>query len=139
MSRAQISVDFIVIWSIVLIIFSVMIGIYVSKSNDLTNFAIERDGMDILADFSRNANFVHMAGNGGFVRIWLRPSLASGSNYTLRILGRRAELNWTYPGESVSEPLYFSGFNGSAVAVYLSAGKWTNLTNKGGIVYVSQG
>jgi hypothetical protein len=136
--RGQVTVDFIVIWAMVLLLFSVLVGIYITKENDLRNFATELGGREVLEQFSRNANFVHLSGEGASASVWLRPSLTTGENYTLRVIGRRAELNWTYPGKNLDAPLYFSGFNGSAGTVVLSAGRLTNLTNRGGVVYVAQ-
>jgi hypothetical protein len=122
-----------------LILFVVLFGVYVNKTSDWQVFGVQRSGLEVLQDFARNANFVHVSGNGAAARIWLKPSLAGGTNYSLRVIGRRAEMNWSFSNSTLSASLLFSGMNGSFGIVNVLPGRWTNLTNRGGVVYVEQG
>ncbi len=136
----QVSVDFLAVWAGMLLIFLVLFGLYFEKGRDWAELRLRDGAKEVAGDFARNANFVHLAGPGASARIWLLPSLSASANYTLRVVGRRAEINWTAYSETVAAPLIFSGFNGSSGGeiVLISPGRWTNITNNGGIVYVSQ-
>lgn len=135
MARSQVSFDFLAIWSVVLILFLALMGVYVDKSGALADESVRLSALGIARGFARSADAVYLAGPGGFESVWLLPSLPDGQNYSIRVLGSRVEVNWTRG--SVSEPLIFSNFNGTATAV-LSSGNSTNLTNIGGVVYFVQ-
>jgi hypothetical protein len=135
--KGQLSLDFLVIWAVMLLLFSALFAVYFAKTRDWGEIRLRKSAETLASDFTRNANFVHLAGPGASARIWLPPSLSSSLNYTLKVIGRRAEVNWTGYNQTISLPLFFSGFNGTGVTT-LASGKWTNLTNRGGVVYVGQ-
>lgn len=134
---AQSSVEFLLSWGLILLLFTVLMGIYIGKAGDFNRTAGRVEAEKISEEIASSANAVYSAGAGARSAVWLKEGMPSGENYTIRFVGNRVEVNWS--GGFSESPLVFSNINGTGNATGFFRNSFLNFTNiGGGIVLVSQ-
>ncbi|MFH0961957.1 MAG: hypothetical protein V1820_04705 [archaeon] len=133
--NAQSSFELLFSWGLVLLLFTAMMGVYLDKAGYLARESDALESRAIAEEFASAANSVHLSGPGALASFWLKHSLKSGENYTLRVVGNRVEANWS--GGISDAALLFSNIN-STGNISIVAGRETNLSDVGGVVHVFQ-
>ncbi len=132
--RAQITVDFIIILLVVLSIFSVLMGIYITKSRGVSEVMSQLESNRLGENIAWSVNGVSRGGDGARAEIYI-PDAIDGEAYYVSVEGRWVEVVWNHGGSEnrLSVPLMTNSTKGDT----FMPGSLLTITNRGGIVEVS--
>ena len=132
--RAQITVDFIIILLVVLSIFSVLMGIYITKSRGVSEVMSKLESERIGENIAWSVNGVSRGGDGARMEIYI-PDAIDGEAYYVSVQGRWVEVVWSHGGSEnhLAVPLMTNSTKGNT----FMPGSLLTITNRGGIVEVS--
>ena len=133
MNRAQVSMDFLIVASVVMILFAAVFSVYTAKKESAAGAESMMSAQSICELAAWKMNSVLQAGNGSSTTLFLPETLSTGENYSLEVVGHRVEIVWpvSSPNQTYSSPVLGS------VAGSLATGEEIKITNKEGVIVVS--
>jgi Tfp pilus assembly protein PilW len=131
--RGQMIFEVLVLLSIVLIVFLSLLTLYADKESGYRNAKTYSSADEIARSNARAINRVLQAGNSTWTTVWNPPSLDTGENYSLRMIGRRIEV---ILGNSTAAALLLTdNFSNSNALV---PGRTVRIKNINGVIYFEQ-
>jgi len=124
--RAQISMEFLVVFSVMIVLFMVLFSVAGGLSRDMDAKKDKLAAMDVVDSLALYINLIYQAGDGASLNVSLAPAIG-GASYNLSVMNRSVLVFWK---DSVySSPLLASSVN-------LSVSNYTDLfiRNAGGVV-----
>ncbi len=132
--RAQISVDFIIASIIVMILFTLIFGLYAEKNKGIGTVMSSLEAERVGEKIAWNVNDVARGGDGARSEV-IVPEMILGEEYYIYINDRWIEVTWQHGGveNHLSVPL----MTNSTESAILEPGRSLVVENKGGVIYVS--
>ncbi|MFH0818010.1 MAG: hypothetical protein V1909_05265 [Candidatus Micrarchaeota archaeon] len=132
--KAQVSVDFIIASMVVMSLFSIIFGLYITKSRGVGEVMSNIEAQKIGEKIAWKMNDVSRGGEGAKGEALL-PDAIWGEPYYVSIEGRWVEVVWNHGGSEnrLSVPLMTNNTNGNVFV----PNRALAIENKGGVVEVS--
>jgi hypothetical protein len=132
--RAQVSVDFIIASLVVMIIFTVIFGVYITKTDGIGDVMSNLESQRIGERIAWSMNDVSRGGDGANAEVFI-PDRIWGEEYYVSIEGRWVEVTYQHGGEEnrMAFPLMTNKTKGG---VFMPNSR-LSVVNKGGVVEVS--
>lgn len=124
--RAQVSMEFLVVFSIMIVLFLMLFSVAGGLSRDMDSKKEKLAAMDVVDSLALYIDLVYQAGNGASLNVSLAPTIG-GANYSLSVMNQSVLVFWK---DSVySSPLLTGSVN-------LTLSNYTDffIRNAGGVV-----
>lgn len=112
MKKAQTTTEFLVLLSVVLVMFLLAFALYRGRMDNLRHTKALLSAKEVASQVGRTINQVYKGGNTTFHRLYVRPRLENGEEYNLTIRSRRVSVEWdggVYQYPILAERVYFQG------------------------------
>ncbi len=132
--RAQVSVDFIIASLVVMSLFSIVFGLYITKSRGVGEVMSSLEAQRLGDRIAWNINEVSRAGDGARAEVFI-PNAIWGEQYYVSVEGRWTEVVWNHGGSEnhLSVPLMTNNTRGGI----FNPNTRLEIKNEGGIVEIS--
>jgi hypothetical protein len=135
-AKSQVSVEFIIILSVLFIILLVILGTVYKRNTLLNSRNTEMFAKQVALQFSSELNAVFLVGDGFNKSINLPPTLRDGTGYNISVFGTDhvVDIVWTkLKTRSYSVPIIPGNINGTTT----NLNGQINVTNRLGVIQIN--
>ena len=117
-TRSQLSVEFVLLFSGLVLIFVLLFGIYFDKNDELYDQRLRFEAKEIMHEVAFTANIVYLAGPDTNTSLLLPITLSGKELYDISVYNNSILINWSRG--SLTYPLIFDGltFTSSSTGDY---------------------